>query len=331
MLEFLADQPLLFLGLIVCIGAALGRVTVGGVSLGPVAVLFTAIALTAWGQSQDVVVEVPEVLGTFGLVVFAFATGILAGPSFFTTLRTAWQVVLAIAVVLVVAAGIGLAVGRAFGLESEAIAGTFAGAMNNTPALAAAGGTPQATVGYATAYVYGVLFMLVMTGTAIARGNRDRDTPAEIVDVTVRVEGDGTFSIADLRRIHGDALTFSRLAHHAEDAAEPILEDTIVRPGDLVTVIGPREQVDEVIDDLGHRSSHDLTRDRSVLDFRRITISDPRLAGRRVGDLDRDLERRHGAAVTRIRRGDVDMVAAPDLMLQPGRPAPRGGTARRAA
>lgn len=317
-LEFFAEQPLVFLGLVIAVGAAAGRITISGVSLGPVAVLFVSIGLTAWGTAEDIVLEVPEVLGSLGLALFAFATGILAGPSFFTTIRAAWRLVLAVGAILVVAAIAGLAVGRGFGLPPEAIAGTFAGAMNNTPALAAAGGTPQATVGYATAYVYGVLMMLAVTGIAISRGNRDLDTPAEVVDVTVRIEVEHELSLTDLRRRHGDKLTFSRVAHHATDDAAPVHADTTVGPGDLVNVVGPQDEIDRLIGELGHASSHDLTTDRSSLDFRRITISDPRLAGRRVIDVDRDIEERYGAAITRVRRGDVDLVAAPDLLLQLG-------------
>lgn len=317
-LQFLADQPLLFLSIVVALGAALGRISVAGVSLGPVAVLFTSIALTAWGTSVDVVLEVPEILGSLGLAMFAFATGLLAGPSFFTTLRTAWRVVLAVAAILVMGAVTGALVGRAFGVDADAIAGAFAGAMNNTPALAAAGGTPQATLGYASAYIYGVLAMMVVTGLALSRGRPDADTPAEVIDVTVRIEGDGTFTIGDLRRRAGGTLAFSRLAHHAADEPQPALEDTVVGPHDLITIVGPREEVDRFARDLGHASSHDLTQDRSSLDFRRITLSNPRLAGRRVDDVDAEIERRHGAAITRVRRGDVDYVAVSDLMLQQG-------------
>ena len=55
-------------------------------------------------------------------------------------------------------------------MDSALIAGTFAGATTNTPALAAAGnaavlagnesGAAIATVGYAVAYLYGVIGML---------------------------------------------------------------------------------------------------------------------------------------------------------------------------
>lgn len=313
---FLAEQPLLFLGVVIAIGALVGRLSISSVALGPVAVLFVSIVLTAWGTEYDEVLEVPEFMGSFGLAIFAFATGLMAGPSFFASLRHAWKLVVAVALLLICTAGVGLAVGGAFGLSREVIAGTFAGAMNNTPALAAAGGTPEATVGYASAYVYGVVAMLVMTSIALGTGLRDQDTPAPVIDATLRIDTDQPITIGDLKERHGHQLAFSRVTHHAADPVEPVDDDSVLRRNDLVTVVGPETEVEALVDELGHRSSHDLTQDRSSLDFRRITISDPRLAGRRLEDL--HLEERFDASITRVRRGDIELVSTPDAMLQLG-------------
>ena len=59
-----------------------------------------------------------------------------------------------------------------------------------------------------------------------------------------------------------------------------------------------------------------LSIDRSTLDFRRILVSRAGLVGRRIVDL--DLEARLGATITRVRRGDVDLVATDALVLEPG-------------
>ena len=67
---------------------------------------------------------------------------------------------------------------------------------------------------------------------------------------------------------------------------------------------------------MGHGSSHSLIEDRKYLDFRRITVSDPKVAGRTVGELAMDAG--YGATISRVRRGDVDMVGTPDLVLQLG-------------
>jgi putative transport protein len=52
------------------------------------------------------------------------------------------------------------------------------------------------------------------------------------------------------------------------------------------------------------------------LDFRRIVVSSSGLVGREIREL--DLESRHGAMITRVRRGDIDLVATDDLVLEPG-------------
>lgn len=48
----------------------------------------------------------------------------------------------------------------------------------------------------------------------------------------------------------------------------------------------------------------------------RVVVSNGTLAGRRVGEL--ALQDRFGATVTRVRRGDVDLLASDDTVLEPG-------------
>jgi putative transport protein len=92
-------------------------------------------------------------------------------------------------------------------------------------------------------------------------------------------------------------------------------EDVLVY-NDLVTVVGPADQVEQVTRELGHSSSHALESDRRDLDFRRITLSNGKLAGHSIGEI--DLLTRFGATVTRVRRGDVDMLGTDHLVLQLG-------------
>ena len=99
-LTVLADHPVLVLFLVTGIGAAIGRIRLWGMSLGAVAVLFTMIALTAWGVSQGVTIEVPSYVGDFGLVLFAFSIGVIAGPGFVNALRTSYWMLLLVSMVL---------------------------------------------------------------------------------------------------------------------------------------------------------------------------------------------------------------------------------------
>ena len=111
-------------------------------------------------------------------------------------------------------------------------------------------------------------------------------------------------------------MVFSRVQHGETNPIRVAADDERLEVDDLVSVVGRRAVVDRVARELGHPSSHDLVDDRRDLDFRRITLSQRDLAGRTVHEI--DLPGRFGAAVTRVRRGDVDMVATDDLVLQPG-------------
>jgi putative transport protein len=314
--EFLADQPLVVLFLVVLVGTLVGRVTVAGVSLGAAAVLFTAIALTAWGTTYDVTLTLPDEIGNLGLVLFAFAVGMLSGPAFFHALRAAWPMVLTVVAVLSLGAATAFGLGRLSGVSSETIAGTFAGALNCTPALAAAGGSADATVGYASAYVYGVLGMLALTIWALVVRRGDTDAPTPVRGVTVRIDTDEPLSVASLRAQHGGQIAFSRVRHEETGPPLPVGPDDVLHRGDVVTVVGAEDEIDALVQEIGHVSSHDLSMDRRHLDFRRITVSDHRLAGRPISAL--ELERQFQAIPERVRRGDVDLVSTPDMVVQLG-------------
>lgn len=314
--EFFAARPVILVFLLLGLGAALGRVRAGGVALGAIGVLFVAMAATAWGVSTGVTMEIPVAIGDIGLVIFAFCTGIIAGPGFFNALRTAYPLMIVVAVVLLAAAATALGLGRAWGMDAETIAGTFAGAVTNTPALAATGGSAAATVGYASAYVFGIIGAMIVVTLSLRHRASDTDAPAPIVDKPVRVDAQADLTAGDLAARHGGRVVVSRLRHSGGGEMEAVGPETVLRRGDIVNVVGPRDEVDRVAAELGHTSALDIVRDRTHLDYRRIILSDARLAGRSVQSL--GLRERFGATIARVRRGDVELVATPDLRLQQG-------------
>ena len=326
LLHHFSQNPVLVLFLLIGLGMGVGHVKVKVVSLGAAALLFAGIALAAWGASEGVAVDVPAPLGTLGLAIFTFAIGVQSGPNFFHVIRTAGGPLALMLLIFLAAAGAGVGVGRALGMDPALIAGTFAGATTNTPSLAAAGnaavlagneeGSAIATVGYAVAYLYGVTGMLFFCLMALRYRRADKDAPSPLINRTIRVERKDSPMIGDIaERISGE-LKFSRLRRgETGPITRPRNEDRINRD-DLVTVVGTQEAVKQVIEALGHGSSHSLLEDRRYLDFRRITVSDPKLAGRTVAEL--GVDAKFGATISRVRRGDVDMVGTPDLVLQEG-------------
>ena len=82
--DIAAEQPLLLLVVVLAIGGAVGAIRIGSFALGPAAVLFTALAFSAYDER----LKLPAIIGTFGLAMFAYVIGVGAGPSFFAALRT---------------------------------------------------------------------------------------------------------------------------------------------------------------------------------------------------------------------------------------------------
>ncbi|MCL2849696.1 MAG: transporter [Micrococcales bacterium] len=309
---------------IVGAGSLVGRVRIKGIGLGAAAVLFLAIGSSAVYEAvhyPDPPV-VPVALGTFGLALFTFTVGLQSGPTFFASLRRNWTVVAAMVAVIGVAAAVAVFGGRLAGLDPAVAAGTFAGALTNTPALAAARDAAppdlaqDTTVGYAVAYLGGVVGILVTVQLALRRRAADTDAPPELVTRTVRVEASQGRSIAEEEARHDGRISFTRIRHGEHNRIEPADTDDTLHRNDLVTIVGPMVDVEQVTDDLGHTSSHHLEADREQVDMRRIIVSRSGAAGRTIGEL--DLAAQFGATVSRVRRGDVDRVACDDDMLQLG-------------
>ncbi|MDN5820037.1 MAG: transporter, partial [Brachybacterium sp.] len=91
-------------------------------------------------------------------------------------------------------------------------------------------------------------------------------------------------------------------------------EDLLV--GDEVVAVGMPEQVEAVTAALGETSDRHIAHDRSLVEFTRLTVSNPDLASRSIAEL--NLPVRFGAVVTRVRRGDLELLARDDLVLEPG-------------
>ncbi|WP_116115007.1 aspartate:alanine exchanger family transporter [Austwickia chelonae] len=316
MFTSLAQHTELLLFLVVGLGAAVGRIRVRGIALGSAAVLFVGIAIAAWGRSAGTTLEIPTSIGHIGLALFAFCVGISSGPNFFHTMRSSGKVVLGVVLSLVVGAVVAVGLGPVFGLTREQAVGTFAGALTNTPALAAAGDSSQATVGYSIAYLFGVIGMLAVSNLALRRRHNDPDTPVELIRTDIRVEREDQPHVRDVEEDHANQISITRVRHEESGPTRVANARTPLQRNDVVTVVGPPEYVHKVVTALGHESSHRLELDRRELDFRRITVSDPAVCGRSLRRL--DLEGRFSGVISRVRRGDVDILGHPDLVLQLG-------------
>ena len=325
--DIAAEQPLLLLTVIMAVGGALGSIKIRSFSLGPAAVLFTALAFSAYDDR----LKLPQILGIFGLALFAYVIGVGAGPSFFAALKTGGRALGVVVGALLLGALVTVLAGNAFGLSGPILSGVYAGALTNTPALAAASeawASDLPTVGYSVTYLFGVLGMLLAAGIGMRQAAPKKalapvvedPVPPKLEGMTVRIETPGLPDLGTLAEQHGHHIVFSRImrgdapGHPGE--VDVATDDAIPSPGDIITVIGDPEAVAAFAAEVGHPSSVALTLDRSSVDYRRVAVSNPKVAGQSLADL--KLRRRFGAVATRVRRGDVDLLATDDLVLQIG-------------
>lgn len=323
----LHEQPLLLLFVVGAAGSLLGSLRVRGFSLGVAAVLFVGLAVSA----LDATLALPDFVPQLGLVLFVYSVGVSGGPAFFSSLgRDALRTGAVALAGLSTGALLTVLLGRALHLGGATIAGLFAGSLTNTPALASvvealrARGSAQLSdpvVGYSVAYPMGVLAVLLVMHLFGARSERPSTAPAPsagLVTRTARVTADAVIGrpAEALARHAGWAVVFGRIERHG--GVEVVGDLTVFERNDRVTVVGAADEVGRVVAALGGAAEAPLELDRSLLDFRRVFVSRAEVVGRAVDDVQREIAQRWGAQITRIRRGDVDVLPREGLVLEPG-------------
>ena len=180
MLAFLAENPLIALVIILALGFAIGKIRLGGMSLGTAAILFVAIIFS----TLDPNIQLPPLLFQFGLAIFVYAIGLTAGHAFFADFRRrGWRMLLFVVVLLVGLMGMTWLLVPLFGVEAATATGSFAAALTSTPGMAAVvdmleGTNPELAahpvVGYSLAYPGGVLGAIAVAVRSFSKLTTDR-------------------------------------------------------------------------------------------------------------------------------------------------------------
>lgn len=335
MVELLAANPLLLLFVVAAIGYPLGRVRIFGFSFGIAAVLFVGLAAGAY----DARLELPPLVYLFGLVVFVYTIGLASGRSFLDAFRRSGLRDNGLALgVLALATMTAVLLARALGYSAPLAAGLFCGSLTNTPALAAVvevlsePGTDARlralpVVGYSVAYPMGVIGSIVALALArrILRVDlakeaaqlRDLGASGEkLINRTVRITRRGIElrSLDEWRAAEHWPILFGRF--QKGDTVDLVVGEDRVQVGDVIGLIGGAADVERATQFLGEVADVSLDLDRSHLDFRRIFVSNGALAGRTLAEL--ALPQTHGAMITRVRRGDLDILPTGATRLELG-------------
>lgn len=321
--DLLANQPVLLLFAVAALGYPLGRLKIGGVSLGVAAVLFVALAFGA----LDPRLKLPEVLSQVGLVLFVYTLGLASGPSFVTSLRkdglrlgvfALGFLVLGAALVAVVTSVLKLAPGVG--------AGGFAGAFTNTAALAAilthGKGLGDPVVGYSVAYPMGVLGVILTIGAYLRfvpnreQDHADAQTKEPLENATILI-GESEYLGRTIEELLKDRVVKVIFGRYMRDGEQHLANGTtVIQLGDRMSVVGRKSDVAAAVAALGLEMPQKLTTDRSLFDYRRIFVSEPKVIGIPLRHL--NLPETYGATITRVKRGDLDFIPDANTSLQPG-------------
>ena len=318
MASLFASSPLLALFVVVALGAAIGAIRIGPLRFGAAGALFVGLIVSA--LHPEVVSNHMSIVQPMGLAFFVYCVGISAGATFFQNLRKQTNLLALTTIVCVVGALIALVGGRLLGLSSGLTSGLFTGALTAAPALDTATrltGDPNAAVGYAFGYPVGVIGgILIVTITVTRKWVGPKDTPslagASLEAVSIHVSKH--INTRDIDAWRDQRVRLSYLRRDGRTRVTAPGEDLL--PGDHVVMVGDPASIKETAPLVGEILDHNLEDDRSDLAFERIVVSNPDVAGRSVCEL--NVTKRFGAVITRVRRGDLDLLARDDLDLQLG-------------
>lgn len=345
--ESVAHISLLY-AVVIAVGILLGKIKIGGISLGVTFVLFAGIVAGHIGFTAPV--NILSFIQDFGLILFVFCIGLQVGPGFFESFKKGGVTLNLLSTTTVV---LNIAVMFAcyyifFDTNGKTnlpmMIGTLYGAVTNTPGLGAAnealesvwntatnGTMPQIASGYACAYPLGVLGIIgatiavrFITRTRLADeeeelNEKEAENPhAKPHQMHLKV--DNTYlagrTVAQINEFLNRDVVFSRLFHDGKHTI-PISKDKF-EMGDEVLVVCAEADAEAIQAFIGPEVDTPWEEDESnqPLVSRRIVVTNSSMNGKTLGKM--HFSSVYGVTVTRISRQGMDVFASRNYRFQVG-------------
>lgn len=317
MADLFLASPLMTVFLVVALGAIVGIIPFGPLRVGAAGALFVGLFI---GHLAPELSGQMGLIQSLGLALFVYTVGLSAGQTFFGDLRKQSRLMIASFVVLFAGALATIIGGRLLGFAPDFSVGIFAGSMTTTPALAAASaatGTDNPAVGYSLGYPMGVIVGIIAVAMVVSRAWQGRrDTPS-LAGQTVEGRTVSVERSIQVRLVPGWQENEIRMSYlQRGDKQRIVTAGEELLPGDLVVVVGLPASVERAALAFGTIEEEHLADDRSQVGFHSFVVSKPQLVGHSVADL--NLNSRFGAVATRVKRGDLELLAVDDMILELG-------------
>lgn len=339
--ESVAHIALLY-AVVIAIGVYLGKIKVGGVSLGVTFVLFAGIVAGHIGFTAPV--DILTFVQDFGLILFVFMIGLQVGPGFFESFGTAGVKLNGLAATMIVL-NILVMFGCYFvffdskdSTSLPMMVGTLYGAVTNTPGLGAANealgsvygdNAPQIASAYACAYPLGVLGIIgaiilirVICKVKLEKeeeeltaleGAKATQKPYKMhLEVTNKyLEGKTLLQVHDF--LNRDFVV-SRLVHEGELSIPN--RNTVFHLGDQMLIVCAEADQEAIMAFIGPKLDIDFEQQDQPLVSKRILVTNPSINGKSFGQM--HFSSVYGVNVTRVTRHGMELFASPSLPLQVG-------------
>ena len=345
LINYLQQNPVLVFFLTLSLGYLIGRISLFGISLGPVGgvliagLIFGHLGFSAYGAGQ-----------TFGFVLFIFCVGYQAGPQFIDVLLSDGLKYLCLALI-VAATGFVIAAisSQTLGFAPGLSAGVLGGAMTTTPTLAAAqeavnsglakipeGFTADQVLsnigaGYAITYLFGLVGLILIirllpqflkldlpAEAAKLAANDTALMPPDLSDIDRRVyrvtkEKAVGQNVWDVQlRAYGQ-MSISAIERDGESVT--IDYDTRLEMGDEVFVVGRKNFFLRRAPDYGEEITHEHEGEDPLCTVQ-VVVSNPHVIGKPIREI--KLDEHFGVFVLRIKRHRTELPLTDGLELLRG-------------
>lgn len=333
----------LLYAIVIAVGVYLGKIKIGGISIGVTFVLFAGIAAGHIGFTAPT--NILSFLQEFGLILFVFMIGLQVGPGFLESFRKGGITLNLLSTVMVVLNVIVMFACYYIFFDTSdpknlpMMVGTLYGAVTNTPGLGAAnetlysifdrGEVPLIASGYACAYPLGVLGIIGATiaikyifgiklekeEEELAKEEEDNDdVKPHFMDLEVTnlyLEGK---TLAQVHNFLNRDFVCSRILHDGHVSIPN--GSTIFHIGDKLFVVCAENDAEAIIAFIGPTINVDWKKQDEPMVSKRILVTRSSINGKTLGQM--HFSSAYGVNVTRVTRQGMDLFAIPSLSLQVG-------------
>ena len=328
----------LLYGIVIAIGIMLGKLKIGGISLGVTFVLFCGIVAGHFGFTGPT--PILNFLQDFGLILFVFCIGLRVGPGFFESFKkgsvalNGMSVLMIFLNIIVMFACYYLFFDTSNKTNLPMMIGVLYGAVTNTPGLGAAnealtsvftnGQIPQIANGYACAYPLGVLgiigaTILIRFITKTNLKTEEEELEAEEAanphakPLAITLEVSNVYlagrTLSQISEFLGRDIVCTRIFHQGEMTLPN--KNTKFEVGDKLHIVCAEADAEAIKAFIGPETDFEWENaktENQPMISKRVIVTNPKINGKTLGKM--HFSSVYGVNITRITRQGMDLFAS---------------------